>query len=362
MNKVGFGFLRLPLSEDGVSYPLLNQMVDLYLERGGRYFDTAYTYLNGKSEEAIREAVVKRHPRGSFVLADKLPGYLASSKDDCHCFFEEQLRRCGVTYFDVYMLHWLNTENYQLAERYDEFAFLRELKTAGRVRKIGFSYHDTAGLLDEILTLHPEVDIVQLQINYADWESEAIQSRRCYEAAQRHGKPVIVMEPVKGGALAALPEEAAALLNALNPAASAASYAIRFAQSLPGVEVVLSGMNSLEQMRDNLRELPSILPEEAACLKQVAEILKRGTAIACTGCAYCIAHCPQGIPIPQIFRLYNEYHYDPSNGWKIMPVYKSLVQSKGKASDCVQCRSCESHCPQTLPIANTLKKVVAALE
>lgn len=199
MNKLGFGFLRLPQTEGEIDYPLLNQMVDAFLAHGGSYFDTAYTYLDGNSEIAIRESLVKRHPRESFVLADKLPSWKVTAYEDCWKYFDEQCQRCGVDAFDVYLLHWLNRANYGVCEKHHEFAFLRELKAAGKAKKIGVSYHDSAALLDEILTAHPEVDIVQLQINYLDWNSTAIEAGNCYRVAEKHGKSIVVMEPVKGG-------------------------------------------------------------------------------------------------------------------------------------------------------------------
>jgi predicted aldo/keto reductase-like oxidoreductase len=357
MNKLGFGFLRLPFVGEDVDYQLLNQMVDTFLEKGGRYFDTAYTYLNGKSEEAIRKSIVERHDRGSFLLANKLPGYMAKSKDDCTRYFQEQLKRCGVDYFDVYMLHWLNAANYAIAEKYSEFDFLTELKAQGKAKKIGFAYHDTAALLDEILTKHPEVDYVQLQINYLDWESESIQSRRCYETAVKHGKKVIVMEPVKGGTLANLPAEAQQILKSYEPSASMASHALRFAQSLPKVEIVLSGMNTMEQLTDNLQDAPPITEEHRAILQKIAQMLNKSIAIPCTGCSYCVKHCPKQIAIPNYFALYNEYRRHPNEDWKITPAYNRLAMEHGKASECIGCKSCERNCPQKLPISEYLKKV-----
>ncbi len=365
MNKLGFGFLRLPgwtESAQEIDLALLDQMVDAFLAGGKRYFDTAYTYLDGKSEWAIRESLVRRHPRDSFILADKLPGYLAQSRADCGRFFDEQCRRCGVEYFDVFLLHWLNEEHYQIAERYAEFDFLRRLKETGRVRRTGFSYHGTADLLDTILTRHPEVDYVQLQINYLDWESEAIQSRRCYEAARRHGKPIVVMEPVKGGTLARLPAQAAALLQTLSPAASAASYALRFAQSLPGVEIVLSGMNQMQQLAENLRDTPPLSERERQTLLQAAALISGATAVPCTGCGYCLRHCPRQIDIPGIFRLYNEYARDPQEGWKIIPVYRQKAGANSRAADCLQCGACARNCPQHLPVPQHLADIAAVFD
>lgn len=232
MNKLGFGFLHLPAKEDKtIDLDTLCQMVDTFLARGRTYFDTAYTYLGGKSEWALRETLVKRHPRTSFQLATKLPGYQLKSREESYRCFEEQRKRCGVDYFDVYMLHWLNQKHYRIAKDNRQFEFLKELKVSGQAKRIGFSYHDTADLLDEILSGHPEVDCVLMQLNYADWESESIQSRRCYETVVKHGKKVIVMEPVKGGTLANPPEEAQKLLVTIGPGHTAYELALRFAES-----------------------------------------------------------------------------------------------------------------------------------
>ena len=254
MNKTGFGFLRLPRldpkDEKSIDYTELECMVDTFLARGGTYFDTAYTYLGGISEEALRKSLVERHPRAHFRIADKLPGWKIKDGEDCRRYFDEQLARCGVEYFDVYLIHWLNAANYAIAQRQDQFGFLRQLKAEGRVRAIGFSYHDGPQLLEQILTEHPETEYVQLQLNYLDWDSVSIQAHACYDVAVRHGKKVIVMEPVKGGSLAALPEEAESLLKEYAPQESTASWAIRFASSLEGVETVLSGMSTCAQVQD----------------------------------------------------------------------------------------------------------------
>lgn len=366
MNKTGFGFLRLPRlepnEEKSVDYARLNQQVDRFLALGGRYFDTAYTYLDGISEEAIRRSLVLRHPRDHFLLADKLPGYQVRSDEECEAYFQESLRRCGVDYFDVFLLHWLNEKNYTIAREFDEFRFLQQVKEQGRARKIGFSYHDSPQLLDRILTEHPEVDYVQLQINYLDWDSPAIQARQCYAVAVRHGKKVIVMEPVKGGSLARLPEEALALLQGSCPGESAASWAIRFASSLPEVEIVLSGMNSMAQIEDNLRPLEPITPEQAELLEQVSRILREKTAIGCTGCGYCLPHCPVHMPIPSYFALYNEYARYPEEDWKIQGNYDTLAQARIPASACLGCGQCRTHCPQKLEIPTWLKKSAETFE
>ncbi len=362
MKKLGFGFLRLPaLPGDpmAIDYPLLNRMVDTFLSGGGDYFDTAYTYLKGVSEEALRRSLVERHPRDSYRIATKLPGYQVKCPEDCERFFEIQRQRCGVEWFDVYLLHWLNPENYRIAEQFDEFGFLQRLKQKGKTQKTGFSYHGDRVLLEQILQAHPEVDVVQLQINYLDWEDPAIDARGCYETAVRHGKEVVVMEPVKGGTLATLPEEAMALLQAQTPGASAASWALRFAQELDRVSVVLSGMNTMAQLEDNLREQPPLSERERELLQTVCKILNSKIAIGCTGCGYCREHCPKAIPIPDYFAVYNSYCRHPEDAWKMKPVYGGLGT---KASECVSCRRCSHHCPQNIAIPEWLEKVALALE
>lgn len=362
MNKMGFGFLRLPFQGELVDYGLLNQMVDLFLQRGGRYFDTAYTYLAGKSEAAIRESVVKRYRRNEFILADKLPGYMVKSHDECYRYFDEQLQRCGVDFFDVYLLHWLNAANYAVAEKYSEFDFLQELKRDGKAKKIGFSYHDSAALLDKILSKHPEVDIVQLQINYLDWDSAGIEAKKCYEVAVKHGKSVVVMEPVKGGTLANVSNEVEELFKGINENESPASWALRFVQSLPQVDIVLSGMSTMEQMADNMRDVQPLTEQEQETVRKAADIISKETAIPCTGCRYCVEYCPKKIAIPDYFKMYNEIKRYPGEGWKIKPVYNDLAKSHGKASECISCRNCEKHCPQKIEIAKFMREVANSLE
>ncbi len=358
MNKTGFGFLRLPRLDDGsIDYDSLNPLVDRFLALGGQYFDTAYTYLSGLSEEAIRKALVERHPRHSFLLADKLPGYKVKTPSECQVYFDEQLRRCGVDCFDVYLLHWLNEENYRIAEEMEEFSFLQRLKAEGKAKKIGFSYHDGPELLDRILQKHPELDCVQLQINYLDWESVSIQARKCYEVAVAHGKAVIVMEPVKGGSLAKLPADAQKLMKA-----SPASCAIRFATGLPQVQIVLSGMNEMAQIEENMQDFAPLSQEEHFLLARAAKAIRANTAVACTACSYCVMGCPQRIPIPRYFALYNDYARNPGEDWKMQHAYDALAKRLGKASDCVECRACEKSCPQGLPITEHLKSVAKAFE
>ena len=366
MNKTGFGFLRLPRldqsDEKSVDYELLNKMVDIFLEKGGFYFDTAYTYLGGVSEEALRKSLVERYPRDSFQIADKLPGYKVKSYEECYTYFAEQQRRCGVEFFDVYMLHWLNNKNYALAEQFDEFRFLSELKKSGKAKKIGFSYHDGPELLDTILTAHPEIDIVQIQVNYLDWNSEALRAKELYEIGVKHGKQMIIMEPVKGGNLAKLPESAESLLKKLRPDESIASWAIRFASSLEHVAIVLSGMNSMEQLYDNMRALEPVTEEECAVLEQAADMIRANTAIPCTGCNYCAPNCPMNIPIPRYFAMYNDHKRYPDEMWKMKPVYKEITAAFSPTSACIECRNCERNCPQKLEITSFLKQVKEAFE
>lgn len=362
MNKLGFGFLRLPTLDESreVDLEACKALVDCYLARGGRYFDTAYTYLDGQSEIMLREALVKRYPRDAYEICDKMAGYQIQSPEDCERMLAEQLERCGVEKFDVYMLHWLNRENYAICEKFDELGFLERVKARGQADKIGFSYHDSPELLDEILTAHPSVDRVLLQLNYLDWNSPTLQAKELYEVAARHGKEIAVMEPVKGGSLAALPADVAAKLQEWNPGASPAEWALRFAQSLPGVHTVLSGMNTVAQVEENLQPVEPLTEQETAMLLELAESMRRKIAIACTGCGYCFSHCPNEIAIPQYFALYNAYAREPGEGWKMEHIYQKHSATYGKASDCVACGSCEAHCPQKLPIIETLQKVAAA--
>ena len=364
MNKLGFGFLRLPRinpeDEKSINYELLNQMTDAFLAGGRSYFDTAYTYLGGLSEHALKKCLVERHPRASFRIADKMPTWKVKKQADLRLFFEEQKQRCGVDFFDVYLLHSLNRENYETAEKFEMFSFLQEIRASSEAKKIGFSYHDSPDLLDEILTKHPCVDYVQLQINYLDWHSPSLQAQQLYETAARHGKKIIVMEPVKGGSLASLPEKETAKLRCLDPDASIASWAIRFAQSLPEVEIVLSGMNTMEQLSDNLKDAPPLAEKEIHSLMDVADSLRSTIAIPCTGCAYCTEHCPMNIPIPQYFALYNEYVRAPREVWKMQHVYDRLAENHGRASDCITCGQCAQSCPQRIEIPGWMEKVAIA--
>lgn len=362
--------MRLPLKDpnDATSVDLnrVCKMVDAYLERGFCYFDTAYMYHQYQGEIAVREALVRRHPRDSFLLADKLPTMKLKEPGDQERIFEEQLQKCGVDYFDYYLIHTLCEEYYEIAARLDSFGFLSRLKSAGRVKNIGFSFHDSAALLDRILTEHPEVDFVQIQLNYLDWEHESIQSRACYEVCRKHNKPIIVMEPVKGGTLASVPSCIEEKMKRLQPTLSVASWAIRFAASQEGVFMVLSGMSDMEQLLDNMRYMDKFSPmtqEELLLLPEAVREIYRNVAVACTGCRYCVEGCPKKIDIPQCFALYNAEMRAPNALFSVhRSYYENLILNHGKASDCIRCRKCEHACPQHIRISDALRLVAQAFE
>ena len=363
MQKLGLGLMRLPITEEGdpksIDQALVNKMVDYFLQKGFTYFDTAYPYHKGMSEVTARKALVERHPRDSFVLADKMPTFLVTCSDDYQKLFDKQLQRCGVSYFDYYLLHSLGEKNYANTLQHGGFDFMKKLKAEGKAKRIGFSFHDKAELLDEILTKHPEMEFVQLQINYVDLEDATIQSRKCHEVAVRHQKPIIVMEPVKGGALAKVPAQAEQLLKSCHPDWSPASWAIRFAASSENVFMVLSGMGNFEQVVDNTGYMQKFEPlnaEEIRILEQVSEIIKSKIAVPCTACQYCVDGCPSNIPIPKYFALFNN-----QNQFGLISSYRTyymnMLQSYGKAADCIGCGQCEQHCPQHIEIIAQLKAV-----
>lgn len=366
MNKLGFGLMRLPTQEiDGekkIDIEQLKEMVDTFLARGFTYFDTAWMYCNFQSECAIREALVERHPRESYTLATKLHAAYVKTKEDRDRIFGEQLKKTGVNYFDYYLLHAIGRENYPTYTEMDCFAWLKEKKESGLVRHMGFSYHDDAEFLDQVLAEHPEMEFVQLQINYLDWESEGVQSRKCYEVATRHGVPVIVMEPVKGGTLANVPEAVKEMFKRHQPDLSVASWAVRFTADLDNVFMVLSGMSNMEQLLDNTSNMMDRQPlseAEQEIIRRAVGFINGSIAIPCTGCAYCVDGCPVGIPIPQYFSLYNADKQEiPGKSWTPQEsYYVNLTKEFGAADQCLECGHCEQVCPQHLPIIQHLKEV-----
>lgn len=353
--KLGFGLMRLPRKLIGTDVEQTKQMVDLFLEAGFTYFDTAFVYLG--SETAIRKALVERYPRESYTLATKMNAFMAPTEKAAKRQFTTSLERTGAGYFDYYLLHALMDNNYARYEKFHLWEFLQEQKSRGLIRHAGFSFHGTPQLLDKLLTEHPEVDFVQLQLNYADWNNPSIQSRANYEVARKHGKPIVVMEPVKGGALANPPEEAKKLFSTYHPDLSYASWAIRFTASLDGVMTVLSGMSTVAQMEDNLSYMKEFHPlngEEQEIIQKVQRILGRSATIPCTSCHYCTAGCPKQIPIPEVFAAMNK---KLGNGQEKQAIeeYRKVTEGRGSAADCIRCRQCENACPQHLPIVKYLE-------
>ena len=370
--KLGFGMMRLPLSKAGddssVDVEETKKLVDEFINNGFTYFDTAWMYHDHRSECVVKEALVDRYPRDKFTLATKLHAGYLNSAEDCDRIFFEQMKKTGVDYFDYYLLHSINADFYKKFEEYGCFEWLIEKKKKGLVKKIGFSYHDNAALLDKILTEHPEMEFVQLQINYLDWNNDGIQSGKCYETAVKHNVPVVVMEPVKGGTLAGkLPGNVVRLFKSYAPDMSPASWAIRFAASLDNVFMVLSGMSSIEQMKDNISYMKDMRPlddEERKIVFKAVDMINSSIEIQCTKCSYCVEGCPMGIPIPNFFELYNADRQEiEGKGWNPQEsYYKSLAAEKTPASGCIACGACEGVCPQHLPIIEYLKVVSSYFE
>ncbi len=356
---LGFGLMRLPKTPEGrIDIPQVCEMADRFLAAGGTYFDTAYVYDGGESEAALKAAVVDRHPRESFTVATKLHASIqAYDEKSAKQEFYTSLERTGAGYFDYYLLHAIQRSNVHLYEEYGLWDFVKEQKAKGLIRHWGFSFHADPALLEELLEAHPDAEFVQLQINYADWENPGVASRRNWEICRAHGKPVVVMEPVKGGILAEPIPTVKAVLKEADPASSCASWAIRYAASLEGILAVLSGMSSLSQMEDNLRTMEGFRPlseAEHAVIRRAQEALNADKSIACTACHYCTKGCPMGIPIPEIFNVINRRKGSPE--FRTVREYNIVTEGKGKASQCIRCGQCEAACPQHLPVIRLLEE------
>jgi len=362
----GFGCMRLPMKDGEVDYEEFKAMADSFIAAGFNYFDTAHGYIGGKSETAIRDCVSNRFKRSEFLLTNKLSEPYFNSEEDIVPFFKSQLELCGVDYFDFYLMHAQNANNYKKYKAFHAYETAFELKKQGYIKHVGLSFHDSADVLDMILSENPQVEAVQIQLNYVDFDDPQVQSEKCYNVCLKHGKPCIIMEPVKGGTLANLPSDAANVLKALSDDSNA-SYAVRYAARFPNVMMVLSGMSDMNQMNDNLKTMvnfKAVTVEEEEALKKVVYILRNRKLIPCTGCRYCVEQnsCPMNIRIPDIFALRN--HYDNFKGWLPLVKYKNELTAGeyGKASDCIKCGMCEEACPQHLEIRSLLEEAASVFE
>ena len=357
----GFGFMRLPMNGEEVDIEQTKQMVDAFLEAGFNYFDTAHGYLSGKSELALRKTLTSRYPRDRYILTNKLSGNFFEKEEDIRVCFEDQLRCCGVDYFDFYLMHAQNRRNFEKYKACRAYETAFALKEAGKVRHVGLSFHDTPEILDQILTEYPQIEVVQIQFNYLDFDEPSVQSRLCWEVCRKHGKPVIVMEPVKGGTLVNLPEEAAEVFAALG--GSPASYAIRFAAGFEGIMMVLSGMSTLAMVEENcgfMADFQKLSDEEMAAVNKVRDIFHAQHLIPCTACKYCTEVCPQGIRIPDLFACMNAKKQ--FNCWTAAYHYSTTVKESAAPADCLKCGLCEDACPQNLKIRDLLEDVAKEFE
>ncbi len=360
----GFGCMRLPMKGGEVDAAQFSQMVDDFMAAGINYFDTAHGYIQGKSEAALRACLTSRYPRDSFVLTNKLTNYCFKKQEDIRPLFEQQLAACGVDSFDFYLMHAQGVENFAVFKERRAYETALELKAEGKFRHFGISFHDKAAVLEQILDEYPQIEVVQIQFNYADYDDPAVESRKCYEICEKRGLPVIVMEPVKGGSLINLPTEARSILDELG--GSPASYAIRFAASFPNIRMVLSGMSTTEQLRENIGFMQDFQPlnqQERAAIQRVCDLFHAQNLIPCTACRYCTDGCPKHIAIPDLFACMNTKKRD--NDWNQDYYYNVVLTGEGKggkASECIQCGKCEHACPQHLPIRKLLEDVAATFE
>ena len=359
----GFGCMRLPMKDGEVDREEFTRMVDAFLEAGFNYFDTAHGYLDGKSETAIRACLTSRHPRESFVLTNKLSNNYFQSQEEIRPLFQSQLEACGVEYFDFYLMHAQNKDVFEKYKRCRAYETALELRREGKVRHVGLSFHDKAQVLDQILTEYPQMEVVQIQLNYVDFEDPSVESRKCLEVCRAHGKPAIIMEPVKGGSLVNLPPTAQMVFDELK-GGSNASYAIRFAASQEGVWMVLSGMGNMDMIRDNvgfMKEFKPLDDREREAVDQVCAIFRSQGLIPCTACRYCTERCPKGIDIPALFACMNRKKV--FNNWNSVYYYQNVLTSEGtRASDCLKCGACEEICPQHLKIRDLLVEVSEEFE
>ena len=359
--KLGFGCMRLPMIGEEVDIEQFKAMTDRFIEEGFDYFDTAHGYIRGKSELAIKEALTSRYPREAYLLTDKLTGTYFEKEEDIRPLFQSQLEACGVDYFDFYLMHAQHAEVYEKFKACHAYETAFELKKEGKIRHVGISFHDSPEVLDRILTDYPQLDIVQIQFNYLDQDDPNVMSRAVYEVCEKHDKPVLVMEPVKGGKLVNLPQQAQQYFDELQ-GGSNASYAIRYAAGFKNIAVVLSGMSTLDQLIDNVSYMKDFQPlseQEHEAVKKVVEVFHSINTIPCTNCRYCVEEnsCPMDIHIPDFFRVYNNhllYHEDSDQ-----KRYEDIASRGSRAADCVQCGMCEAVCPQHLPIRDLLIEVSA---
>ncbi len=359
----GFGCMRLPMKDGEVDLDQFCEMADLFIDAGFNYFDTAHGYIRGKSETAVRDCVAARYPREKFLLTNKLTGPFFNSREDIIPLFESQLRACGVEYFDFYLMHAQTAAVYPKFRECEAYETAFRLREEGRVRHVGLSFHDDAELLDRILRDYPDLEAVQIQLNYLDYYDPVVQSKPLLDVCAAHGKPVIVMEPVKGGSLVKLPADAEAALDRVRNGCSNAGIALRFAAGCPGVFMTLSGMSDLAQTADNvstMKDFRPLSPEEEAAVISVREIFSKQNLISCTGCRYCVDGCPAGIKIPELFACLNARNVFGS--WNQNMYYSIATRDGGRASDCLACGQCEDACPQHLPVRDLLGKVAEVFD